>query len=104
MEKATLGFYVEMFVLYKTPVAKQFLLKRPVYAQYSVLLRSSEYHENLCTASLPLLKFQGLRVTSVLGDGWMLSEFLSTLTLFCLEYPVVAAIFTALSIIVIVDC
>lgn len=69
MEKATLGFYVEMFVLYKTPVAKQFLLKQPVYAQYSVLLRSSEYHENLCTASLPLLKLQGLRVPGVLADG-----------------------------------
>lgn len=69
MEKATLGFYVEMFVLYKTPVAKQFLLKGPVYTQYSVLLRSSEYHENLGTASLPLLEFQRLRVSSALGDG-----------------------------------
>lgn len=45
MEKATLGFYVEMFVLYKTLVAKRFLLKRPVYAQSSVLLRSSKYHK-----------------------------------------------------------
>lgn len=72
-----LGFLCRNVCITQTPVAKQFLLKQPVYAQYSVLLRSSECHENLLTASLPVLEFQGLSVTRGGGDGyggWALNQ------------------------------
>lgn len=72
-----LGFLCRNVCIIQTPVAKQFLLKQPVYAQYSVLLRSLECHENLLPASLPVLEFQGLSVTRGGGDGsggWALSE------------------------------